>query len=97
MSDEQPAFTKTFSNPGTFQAFYAAQKWLEQNGYSFGSTCRGSPVGILKGDFIIAKWRNLTKREIEQLDGRLVGDMRDGPVAIHLNSVPSKEAACSSR
>jgi len=93
MSAHQPAFTTKFSEPGTFQALYAAQKWLEQNGYSFGSTCRGSPIGILKGDFIIAKWRNLTKREIEQLDGRMDGDMRNGPVTIHLNAGPAQEAA----
>lgn len=93
MSAHQPTFTKTFSEPGTFHALYAAQKWLAQNGYCFGSTCRGSPIGVLKGDFIIAKWRNLTKREIDQLDGELSGDMRNGPVTIHLKAAPLREAA----
>lgn len=93
MSAHQPAFTKTFSEPGNFEALYSAQKWLEQNGYSFGSNCRGSPIGILKGDFIIAKWRNLTKREIDQLDGELTGDMRNGPVTIRLKAAPLREAA----
>jgi len=89
----QPALTKTFEQPGTFQAFYAAQQWLTKHGYSFGPTCRGQPVGILKGDFIIAKWRNLTDQEIEQLDGCLTGDMREGPVTVFLNEAPAQEAA----
>lgn len=93
MSADQPAFSKTFSEHGTFQAFYAAQRWLEKNGYSFGSNCRGSPVGILKGDFIIAKWRNLTPREIDQLDGQMTGDMRNGPVTVRLTVAPTQEVA----
>lgn len=51
-------FTKTFSETGTFQALYAAQVWLAQNGYSYGSSCVLMPV--LKVDFLIAKWNNLT-------------------------------------
>ena len=93
MSAHQPKFSKTFSKPGTFQSLYAAQKWLEQNGYSFGSTCLEMPIGILKGDFIIAKRKNLTKAEIAQLDGRLSGDMRNGPVMIQLTAAPDQEAA----
>jgi hypothetical protein len=89
----QPAFTKTFEQAGTFQAFYAAQQWLTKRGYSFGSTCRDQPTGILKGDFIIAKWRNLTQQEIEQLDGRMTGDTREGPVTITLMEAPAQEAA----
>ncbi|MEB0008660.1 hypothetical protein QN412_02910 [Pseudomonas sp. RTB3] len=77
-------FTKTFSEPGTFEALYAAQKWLTQNGYSFGPGCAMKPIPILKGDFVIAKWKNLTKGEIAGLDGKLDGNMREGPVTVIL-------------
>jgi hypothetical protein len=77
-------FTKTFSNEGTFQALYAAQDWLQANGYSYGSLCREMPVGILKGDWAIAKWKNLTKKEIGELDGQFDGDKREGPITITL-------------
>ena len=81
-------FTKTFSETGTFQALYAAEAWLAANCYSVGPTCREMPSGILKGDFVIAKWKNLTKKEIEQLDGCLQGDKRDGPIIVSLKESP---------
>jgi hypothetical protein len=82
-------FTKTFSNEGTFQALYAAQDWLQSNGYSYGSLCREMPVGILKGDWAIAKWKNLTKKEISELDGHFDGDKREGPITILLKAAPA--------
>jgi hypothetical protein len=82
-------FKKTFSESGPFKALYAAQKWLSQNGYSYGSTSRGSPVGVMKGDVVIAKWRNLTKQEIDELGGRLTGDTREGPVTLILKESPA--------
>jgi hypothetical protein len=81
-------FTKTFSESGAFQALYAAEKWLAQNGYSFGPSCAMHPMPVLKGDFIIAKWKNLTKKEVAQLDGKVEGNMREGPVRIVLKSEP---------
>ncbi|GFM49014.1 hypothetical protein K5D38_04860 [Pseudomonas cichorii] len=84
-------FKKTFSNPGTFKALWAAQEWLQQNGYSYGSTCREMPIGILKGDYVIAKWKNLTQQEISELDGDLQGDMREGPITVTLKEVPASE------
>ncbi|MFJ3481746.1 hypothetical protein ACIPL1_00010 [Pseudomonas sp. NPDC090202] len=77
-------FTKTFSEAGDFQALFSAQKWLDAHGYSYGSTCRGSPTGILKGEFFIAKWRNLSHQQIEELDGQMSGDNRNGPVTVTL-------------
>jgi len=41
---------KTFTNEGTFQAYYAAEAWLTENGYSYGSMCSPFPTGILKGE-----------------------------------------------
>lgn len=88
MSDHQPAVTKTFSEPGTFKALYAAEKWLTENGYSYGPGSAMHPVPVLKGDFIIAKWKNLTHKEIAQLDGKITGDFRDGPVRVTLKTEP---------
>lgn len=82
MSDE----TKQFSG-GDFQGFYAAEKWCRENGYSVGSMQRDDPIGILRGDVCIAKWRHLTKAERDALDGTIEGDKRNGPVYVHLRAV----------
>lgn len=82
-------FTKTFSDTGDFQALFSAQKWLDSQGYSYGSSCRGSPTGILKGGAFIAKWRNLTPQQIEELDGKMTGDNRNGPITITLKHAPA--------
>ena len=85
-------FTKTFSETGTFEALYAAQKWLTQNGYSYGASCVMHPMPVLKGDFLIAKWKNLTKKEIAALDGEVSGDLREGPVIVRLKAVPRSKS-----
>ncbi len=77
-------FKKTFDGDGTaFGPANQAEEWLSDNGYSYGPSCAMHDQGILKGDFTIAKWRNLTKREIQQLDGKLIAN-RDGPATIIL-------------
>ena len=47
------------------------------------------PVAVLKGDWLIAKWKNLTKKEIAQLDGMVDGNFRDGPVTVTLKVEPA--------
>lgn len=79
--------TTTFSNTGeTFSALYAAEAWLRENGYSYGSMCGpGNPIGFIHGDHAIAKWRNLSKSDIAELDGQIEcrnGSYRDGSVVI---------------
>ena len=65
---------------------YAANQWCRENGYSYGSTCAPIPYqGLLKGEnILIAKWKNLTKEEIAQLDGVMisVGDRREGAMRV---------------
>jgi len=75
---------KTFHEQGDFAAAGAAEQWLHENGYSVGSSQRGSPRGIMRGDVLIAKWRNLSSRERAALDGQMTGDMRAGPVVIEI-------------
>ena len=81
-------FKKTFNGNGeTFSAFYEAEKWLRDNGYSFGSMCRGEPMGILKGRYCIPKWRNLSREDKAQLDGTLEAG-REGPATLLLKQDP---------
>ncbi|MBA6068357.1 hypothetical protein [Pseudomonas mosselii] len=90
MPTEKPfVFTKTFDQEGTFQALYAAQNWLRENGYSYGSTCRDQPIGVMKGEWDIAKWRNLSRQDIAGLDGVLFGSPCNGPIELKLKEVPA--------
>lgn len=61
--------TIEFNESGDFQSYYKACEWLKENGYSYGSMERGEPIGLMKGDFNISKWRNLRPFEREKLDG----------------------------
>jgi hypothetical protein len=69
-----------FHSEGTFNAMYAAQRYLSEHGYSYGSNCAMLPTAFLKGDYDIAKWKNLTAKERKQVDGIMTGDFRQGPV-----------------
>lgn len=77
--------TVTFDLPREFAACRAAEQWCDDRGIAVGAPERGSPRGLLKGYFCIAKWRNLNDAERRALDGRMTGDMRNGPVTITLN------------
>lgn len=76
----------TFTQEGTFQAYSAACKWCEENGYSHGSMQGCSPIGILKGDWTISKWRNLNQKQRDELDGTMscITSFREAPVHIVL-------------
>ncbi len=70
-----------FNEKGTFESLNKARCWLNENNYSDGSLCGDKPVGLLKGDFFIAKWKNLTTEEIKELDGVMISnDFREGEV-----------------
>ena len=74
---------KVFNKTGDFAAISEAQKWLKDEGYSFGSMQREAPIGIMKGDYSISKWRGLSRQDIAELDGVIEGiDKRNGPVTI---------------
>ena len=82
----------TFDQIGDFTAVGAARDWLSEHGYSYGSMCMDMPIGILKGEWSIAKWRNLTGKEREQLDGQLTSkDFREGPVVLRLKDLATDE------
>ena len=73
-----------FDQVGDFEALYAAQAWCLERGISYGSTCGPDPIGLLYGDYCIAKWRNLTPKEKRTIDGIITGDKRNGPIRIKM-------------
>jgi len=66
-----------------FEAYDKAAKWLDDNGFSYGSMCRNEPIGIMKGDYSIAKWKNLEKEHIGMLHGTIEStDYRNSDVIV---------------
>lgn len=81
-----------FNNKGEFAASYAAEKWLRDRGFSFGSSQADGPQAIWHGDCYVSKWRNLSAKEKREMHAVMDGDGRDGPVHIRLCAGASKEA-----
>lgn len=74
---------RTFDQTGDFEAYNAAEEWLKSMGYSIGSMQREAPVGFKKGDYDIAKWRNLDDQDKALLDGVIEGESkRNGPITV---------------
>lgn len=73
-----------FENNGVvFSALRSAEKYLKDKGYSVGPMCGDEPIGFLRGDYNIMKWRNLSESDRFQLDGKIISDnFRDGNVRI---------------
>lgn len=71
-------------NGETFSELYEAEKWLRENGYSYGSSCIGYPIGVLRGrERYIPKMRNMTPFQRRTLDGYLYHE-RDGEAKLVL-------------
>jgi hypothetical protein len=77
-------YEKTFEGTEAFEAIRKAEAWLKERGYSVGTMQGPAPMGIMKGDYDIAKWRNLRPSERYALDGQIDGDKRNGPVTVRL-------------
>lgn len=67
-----------------FEALESATRLLKSAGFSAGSGCAGQPTAIMFGDYMVAKWKNLTWAEREAVHGVMTGDRRNGPLAIEL-------------
>lgn len=78
--------TISFKESGTFEGLYAAQKWLKENGYEYGSLCGHDPVAITKGIYDLPqKWINFNKLEKSLVDGVMLStDFREGEVTVIL-------------
>jgi len=74
-----------FEQQGDFAALSAAHAWCRENGVSYGSTDRTADIGLMVGDYVIAKWHNLTKREQNACHGRITGDARHGPLTLRIS------------
>lgn len=84
----------TFDKPDgvTFGALYAAQHWLKEHGYSYGSTdkdrrtCVNNPVAIMKGEYLLPqKWHSFTSQDKSMADGVMIAfDWREGSVRVIL-------------
>lgn len=83
--------THTFpAVPGhTFASSSAAEKWCADNGYVLGFMAASSPRAIYKADVAstVHKWHNLSAREQEHADGRLLYSAegpREGSCTIYI-------------
>ncbi|GAB0154682.1 hypothetical protein [Marinobacterium sp. BA1] len=86
-------YEKLFNGNGDeFSAKYEAEKWLRENGYSVGSSSIDGPQGVVKGDAYISKWRNMTKREQNEMDGVLYAG-REGVARLLLKQAPDNGIA----
>lgn len=80
--------SKRFEVPGTFESMYAAQAWLKEKGYDYGSNSAGGPTAVMKGRYwdydLPQKMKNFTEREKNLVHGIMTGNLREGPVIVHL-------------
>jgi len=81
-----PKETKTFKEEGTFESFYAAENWLNKNGYSYGSMCYPQPIAVVKGEYNLPeKWKNFSAAQKSLVDGIITSDdFREGEVTVIL-------------
>jgi hypothetical protein len=79
---------QTFKVDGTFQSMCAAQAWIKEQGYSYGSSSAVEPVAVMKGDYysygLPEKMKNFTASQKNSVHGIMTGDHREGPVTVYL-------------
>ena len=77
---------KTFKVNGTFESLYAAQRWLSEKGYEYGSLCGREPVALTKGEYNLPqKWKNFSKSDENIADGLMLSmDFREGEVNVFI-------------
>ena len=73
-----------FTEPGTFQSRYAAQRYLTDYGFDYGSLDVPNPVAFVKGEYELPwKWHNINSAGKELIDGVMVSnDWREGTVTL---------------
>ncbi len=86
----KPVIQKQEFNLGgdDFESMYAAQHWLRQNGYDYGSTSAIEPTAVMRGNYyeygLPHKMKNFSAKEIKMVHGIITGSMRSGPVIVYL-------------
>lgn len=81
------AVEQDFNSIGDWQAFQAAELWVEERHYNRGPLMHhGHPVGIVsvfrKDMEFVREWKHLTTQQRASLDGLMTGDFRNGPVRV---------------
>jgi len=76
--------TQTFTGTQDFEAYRNAESYCYDNGYSVGSMCAPQPTAIKKGNYDIAKWRNLSQTDKNNIDGTITtdSDYRNGTITV---------------
>lgn len=82
-----------FDNPGTFQAKYAAEDFARSCGFSVGSGQAHAPTGLMYGDYLVAKWKNMSAAQRRALHATITGDGREGPVTLNIHTPCPAEGA----
>ena len=67
-------FMARLTDRGDFVAARRAEQLLGRHGFSVGTSQRGSPRGVMFGNYDIQKWRNLNEVDRAALHGVLDGD-----------------------
>lgn len=83
--DKEVRLAGEFKSEETFGAYHEAEEYCKALGVSVGRMCHPLPTGLAKGEFDIAKWKNLSAEDKTLLDGVIVGDFREGPVKVYLS------------
>ena len=74
-----------------FQALDDAITTMKAAGFSMGSGCMPYPTCCMFGDYMIAKWCNLTPEQRSASHAVMEGDRRNGPLRIRLtNNCPAE-------
>jgi len=75
--------TLTFEGTNDFEAVNKAAAWCHEKGFSVGSMCRDEPIGLMYGDYLVAKWKNMTPKERRTVDGKITShNFRSGSVTV---------------
>jgi hypothetical protein len=75
--------THEFNVEGTFESYYAASKWAEDNGYSVGSMDGRNPIAMMKDYDYVAKWQNISPKDQKMVQAVMISDyFREKPVTI---------------
>jgi hypothetical protein len=74
----------TFKEKGTFESYYAAERWLHENSFEYGSMDAGNPIAIQLDNYTLPqKWHNFDAEDKSLVDGIMTStDWREGEVKV---------------
>jgi len=86
--------TRLFDQQGLFAAIGEAERFLTARKISVGRIDGDEPRALKLNAGDLRRWRNLSQADRDQLDGRITGNMRKGPVQVEIyDSRPDAIAA----